>query len=133
MSPTLIVGAGPVGLTMAAELARYGLPVCIIDRSPHPAETSRAVVIWSRTLELLERMGCAALRAVSRGRGARGGPGRALSGPAGAAATQAARGRPPSRRAAGRLCRPHRAGPYLGRGGDLSAAHRGCYGPNRRL
>ncbi|WP_245215765.1 FAD-dependent monooxygenase [Pararoseomonas baculiformis] len=59
MSPILIVGAGPVGLTMAAELARYGLPVRIIDRSPHPAETSRAIVIWSRTLELLERAGCA--------------------------------------------------------------------------
>lgn len=59
MSPILIVGAGPVGLTMASELARYGLPVRIIDCSAHPAETSRAIVVWSRTLELMERMGCA--------------------------------------------------------------------------
>ncbi|MBI0539433.1 FAD-binding monooxygenase [Roseomonas sp. KE2513] len=59
MSPILIVGAGPVGLTMASELARYGLSVRLIDRSPHPAETSRALVIWSRTLELMDRMGCA--------------------------------------------------------------------------
>ena len=29
----LIVGAGPVGLTMAAELARYGVPIRIVDRA----------------------------------------------------------------------------------------------------
>ncbi|MBB3881361.1 2-polyprenyl-6-methoxyphenol hydroxylase-like FAD-dependent oxidoreductase [Acetobacter oeni] len=34
--PVLVVGAGPVGLTMAAELARYRVPVRIIDRLPAP-------------------------------------------------------------------------------------------------
>lgn len=58
MPKILIVGAGPVGLTMAAEMARYGLDVRIIDRSPHPTETSKALVVWSRTLELMDRMGC---------------------------------------------------------------------------
>ncbi len=58
MSPILIIGAGPVGLTMAAELARYGVPVRIVDRSPEPTQTSRALVVWSRTLELMDRMGC---------------------------------------------------------------------------
>ncbi len=58
MHQVLIVGAGPVGLTLAAELARYGVQVRIIDRSPHPTETSKALVIWSRTLELMDRMGC---------------------------------------------------------------------------
>jgi 2-polyprenyl-6-methoxyphenol hydroxylase-like FAD-dependent oxidoreductase len=58
MSPVLIVGAGPVGLTMAAELARYGIQVRLIDRSPHPTTTSKALVVWSRTLELMDRMGC---------------------------------------------------------------------------
>lgn len=58
MSPVLIVGAGPVGLTMAAELARFGVAVRIVERSPHPTETSRALVVWSRTLELLDRTGC---------------------------------------------------------------------------
>lgn len=58
MQPVLIVGAGPVGLTLAAELTRYGVGVRIIDRSPHPTETSKALVIWSRTLELMDRMGC---------------------------------------------------------------------------
>src|ERR1700722_1545616 len=54
----LVVGAGPVGLTAAAELARYGVPVRIIDKSPRPTETSKALVVWSRTLELLDRMSC---------------------------------------------------------------------------
>ncbi len=58
MEQVLIVGAGPVGLTMAAELARYGTRVRIIDRSPRATETSKALVIWSRTLELMDRMGC---------------------------------------------------------------------------
>jgi 2-polyprenyl-6-methoxyphenol hydroxylase-like FAD-dependent oxidoreductase len=60
MPQILIVGAGPVGLTAAAELARYGVSVRIIDKSPHPTETSKALVIWSRTLEVLDRTGCTA-------------------------------------------------------------------------
>ena len=72
MSKILIVGAGPVGLTLAAELARYGLPVRIIDRSPEPSRTSKALVVWSRTLELMDRMGCtpAFLAAGLKARGA---------------------------------------------------------------
>ena len=58
MTDSLIVGAGPVGLTMAAELARYGVGVRLIDRAPHATETSKALVVWSRTLELMDRMGC---------------------------------------------------------------------------
>ncbi|MFG1279446.1 FAD-dependent monooxygenase [Xanthobacter autotrophicus] len=56
----LIVGAGPVGLTMALELARYGVPVRIIDKIPDAEHTSRAVAVWPRTLELLDRSGAAA-------------------------------------------------------------------------
>lgn len=52
----LVVGAGPVGLTMAAELARYGLSVRIIDRSRERSAQSKAIVIWPRTLELIDRM-----------------------------------------------------------------------------
>jgi 2-polyprenyl-6-methoxyphenol hydroxylase-like FAD-dependent oxidoreductase len=54
----LIAGAGPVGLTMANELARYGVSVRIVDKSAARTDKSKALVLWSRSLELLERMGC---------------------------------------------------------------------------
>jgi 2-polyprenyl-6-methoxyphenol hydroxylase-like FAD-dependent oxidoreductase len=54
----LIIGAGPVGLTMAAELARYGVSVRIVDQAAQRTDKSKAVVLWSRTLELLDRAGC---------------------------------------------------------------------------
>lgn len=57
--PVLVIGAGPVGLTMAAELARYGTPVRIIDRLPTRTTQSRALAVWPRTLELLDAAGCA--------------------------------------------------------------------------
>lgn len=49
----LIVGAGPVGLSLAAELERLGVAAPIVDRQPAGANTSRACVIHARTLELL--------------------------------------------------------------------------------
>jgi 2-polyprenyl-6-methoxyphenol hydroxylase-like FAD-dependent oxidoreductase len=51
----LVLGAGPVGLAMAAELARYGLTVRIIDKNAVRTDKSKALVVWSRTLELLDR------------------------------------------------------------------------------
>lgn len=53
----LIVGAGPVGLTMACELVRHGAKVRIIDKNPIYAKDSRAVEIHGRTLEVFEEMG----------------------------------------------------------------------------
>ena len=53
----LIVGAGPVGLTLAVELARYGVSVRVVDKAPQRSDKSRAIVVWSRTLELLDRGG----------------------------------------------------------------------------
>ncbi|KAB1074471.1 FAD-dependent monooxygenase [Methylobacterium planeticum] len=72
MTDSLIVGAGPVGLTLASELARYGIGVRLIDRAPRATETSKALVVWSRTLELMDRMGCtrAFLEAGLRAQGA---------------------------------------------------------------
>jgi 2-polyprenyl-6-methoxyphenol hydroxylase-like FAD-dependent oxidoreductase len=55
--PILIIGAGPVGMTMASELARYGAPIRIVDKAAHRTDKSKALVIWSRTLELLDRGG----------------------------------------------------------------------------
>ena len=55
----LIAGAGPVGLTLANELARRGVRCRIVDGASKPAEQSRALVIHCRTQELL---GAAGLR-----------------------------------------------------------------------
>lgn len=40
----LVVGAGPVGLTMASEMARYGLSVRIIDKNTERTDKSKALV-----------------------------------------------------------------------------------------
>ena len=56
-SQVLVVGAGPVGLTMAAELTRYGVPVRVVDKAAARTDKSKALVLWSRTLELLDRGG----------------------------------------------------------------------------
>ncbi len=52
----LVVGAGPVGLTMAAALHQQGLRCRLIDKSPAPTDKSKALVVWSRTLELLDNL-----------------------------------------------------------------------------
>jgi 2-polyprenyl-6-methoxyphenol hydroxylase-like FAD-dependent oxidoreductase len=57
VTPVLIVGAGPVGMTMASELARYGVAVRVVDKAAHRTDKSKALVLWSRTLELLDRGG----------------------------------------------------------------------------
>lgn len=53
----LVVGAGPVGLTLAAELRRAGVACRIVDRLPARLPYAKAVGIQPRTLELFERMG----------------------------------------------------------------------------
>ncbi|MCK8787755.1 FAD-dependent oxidoreductase [Roseomonas sp. NAR14] len=58
-NPILVVGAGPTGLTAALELSRQGVPVRLIDKRAGPAETSRAIGIQARTLELMEQRGLA--------------------------------------------------------------------------
>jgi len=52
----LITGAGPVGLTMASEMARYGLAVRICDQNAQRSDKSKALVVWARTLELMDRL-----------------------------------------------------------------------------
>lgn len=59
MCDVLIIGAGPTGLTLAAELVRRGIAVRLIDKSP-PTHTSNALGIQARTLELFDRMGISA-------------------------------------------------------------------------
>lgn len=57
--PILVVGAGPVGLTLAGELCRGGVPVRIVDRLTEPSRLSKAVAVHARTLELLAAGGLA--------------------------------------------------------------------------
>jgi 2-polyprenyl-6-methoxyphenol hydroxylase-like FAD-dependent oxidoreductase len=54
---TVIVGAGPTGLTLARQLQRHGVPFRILERSPAPFEGSRGKGLQSRTQEVLEDLG----------------------------------------------------------------------------
>ncbi|TWT36860.1 Pentachlorophenol 4-monooxygenase [Posidoniimonas corsicana] len=58
-APVLVVGGRTTGLMMAAELARHGAPVRIIDKSPGIDPHSRATYLHSRTLEILHTLGIA--------------------------------------------------------------------------
>jgi 2-polyprenyl-6-methoxyphenol hydroxylase-like FAD-dependent oxidoreductase len=55
----LVIGAGPVGLTLACELLRHGVPCRVIEQNegPTPLSQSRALAIQARTLEALENVG----------------------------------------------------------------------------
>jgi 2-polyprenyl-6-methoxyphenol hydroxylase-like FAD-dependent oxidoreductase len=55
----LVVGAGPTGLTLAAQLLARGIPTRIIDKGAGPVTQSRALGIHARTLEMLDGMGLA--------------------------------------------------------------------------
>jgi 2-polyprenyl-6-methoxyphenol hydroxylase-like FAD-dependent oxidoreductase len=46
MKPFLIVAAGPVGMTTASELARYFVPVRIVDKASQRTDKSKAPVLW---------------------------------------------------------------------------------------
>jgi 2-polyprenyl-6-methoxyphenol hydroxylase-like FAD-dependent oxidoreductase len=52
----LIVGAGPVGLSLAASLQASGVDAVLVDKAPDIPNTSRAAVIHARTLEVLHRI-----------------------------------------------------------------------------
>ena len=55
----LIVGAGPTGLMLAAQLARHGVRFTIIDRHSGPAQQTRAMAVHARTLEIYSKLGIA--------------------------------------------------------------------------
>jgi 2-polyprenyl-6-methoxyphenol hydroxylase-like FAD-dependent oxidoreductase len=57
MRDVLVVGAGPVGLTMAAELARHGASCRVVDQLAAPLPYCRAVGVTPRTLEVWDDMG----------------------------------------------------------------------------
>jgi 2-polyprenyl-6-methoxyphenol hydroxylase-like FAD-dependent oxidoreductase len=55
----LVVGAGPTGLMMAAELARHGVRARLVDAAPEPSTRSKAIGVQARTLEIFEHLGIA--------------------------------------------------------------------------
>jgi len=57
MTNVLVVGAGPTGLTAAAEAVRHGLSVRIVDARENPSIHSKALVLHSRSLEVFTDMG----------------------------------------------------------------------------
>ncbi|BCJ39067.1 pentachlorophenol monooxygenase [Actinocatenispora thailandica] len=52
----LIVGAGPVGLTLATVLADAGIDAVVVDQAAEATNTSRAAVVHARTLEVLREI-----------------------------------------------------------------------------
>jgi len=57
--PAVVVGAGPVGLCTAIDLAQRGIPVVLLDDADRIGEGSRGICYAKRTLEILDRLGVA--------------------------------------------------------------------------
>ena len=53
----LVVGAGPVGILNALGLARAGVPVTVVDRSPDVVQSPRAAIYHWAVLDGLDRLG----------------------------------------------------------------------------
>ena len=58
--PVVIIGAGPVGLTLAIDLKLRGIECVLLDDQDRIGEGSRAICFAKRTLEIWDRLGCAA-------------------------------------------------------------------------
>src|SRR4029453_7899747 len=50
----LVVGAGPTGLTLASQLARFDVRFRIVDKALDRARESRALALQARSLEVLQ-------------------------------------------------------------------------------
>ena len=55
--PVVVVGAGPVGLSLAIDLAQRGQPVVLLDDADRIGEGSRAICFSKRSLEFWDRLG----------------------------------------------------------------------------
>jgi 3-(3-hydroxy-phenyl)propionate hydroxylase len=58
--PVVIVGAGPIGMTTALVLARYGVRNVLLDRKDTLNDGSRAICIARPSMHILERIGAVA-------------------------------------------------------------------------
>jgi len=55
--PVVVVGAGPVGLSLAIDLAQRGQAVVVLDNDNRLSSGSRAICFAKRTLEIWDRLG----------------------------------------------------------------------------
>jgi 3-(3-hydroxy-phenyl)propionate hydroxylase len=58
MHPVVIIGAGPVGLTLAIDLAQRGQNVVLLNKGKLTASGSKAICFSKRSLEIFDRLGC---------------------------------------------------------------------------
>ncbi|ALD93291.1 FAD-dependent oxidoreductase [Cupriavidus gilardii CR3] len=56
--PVVVIGAGPVGLATAIDLAQQQVPVVLLDDDCTLASGSRAICFAKRTLDIFDRLGC---------------------------------------------------------------------------
>lgn len=64
--PVLVAGGGPVGMTVALELARRGVACMLVERNPTTTRHPKMDITNGRSMELFRRLGVAdALRAVA--------------------------------------------------------------------
>ncbi len=54
----VVLGAGPVGLAAAIDLAQQGVAVLVLDENDKVSWGSRAICFAKRPLEILDRLGC---------------------------------------------------------------------------
>ncbi|MEU7554414.1 FAD-dependent monooxygenase [Streptomyces sp. NPDC044571] len=64
MDPVIVVGAGPVGLSLSLALAGQGVPSVLLDEGPGKDEPrpARTVVLHGDTAAMVHRLGCTTLR-----------------------------------------------------------------------
>jgi 3-(3-hydroxy-phenyl)propionate hydroxylase len=55
--PVVVVGAGPIGLAAAIDLAQHGVPAVVLDDDDTVSVGSRAICYAKRALEILDRLG----------------------------------------------------------------------------
>jgi len=54
----VVVGAGPIGLAAAIDLAQQGVEVLVLDENDRVSWGSRAICFAKRPLEIFDRLGC---------------------------------------------------------------------------
>ena len=57
VAPVVVLGAGPIGLTLALGLARHGVPSIVVEPRDTVGFGSRAICLSRRSLEIWDRLG----------------------------------------------------------------------------